>query len=83
MENGSTAKPRTDTMMQWVIYERPRDYPNQFVMRVWKIGAGTFSPTDDVTLADTLDEIRKNVPPGLYCLGRYADDDPCIVEVWL
>jgi hypothetical protein len=82
MENDSTAKPHSE-ISQWVIYDHPRDYPDHFVMRRWGITAGNFFPTDDVALADTLPEIRQAVPPGLYCLERYANDDPCIVEVWI
>jgi hypothetical protein len=40
-------------------------------------------PTDEMALATTLEEIRKQVPPGLFRLRRFADDDPCIVEVWV
>jgi hypothetical protein len=38
---------------------------------------------EEYVTADTLDEIRKHIPPGLYCLPRYADDDANIVFVWL
>lgn len=67
----------------WTVYQRPRDYPAQFVARLWKIGPGTFQSTDEILLAETLAEIRAMLPPGLMCLQRLTDDDPCIVEVWL
>jgi len=82
MENDSTAKPHF-TMSQWVIYDHPRDYPDKFVMRRWGIRTGLVMATDDVKLADTLAEIRQQLPMGLYPLKRFEDDDPCIVEVWL
>jgi hypothetical protein len=68
---------------QWVIYAHPRDYPSKYVMRRWNISAGTMMATEEMALAETLEEIRKHVPPGLFCLRRFEDDDPCIVEVWL
>jgi hypothetical protein len=82
MENDSTTKPHLE-ISQWVIYDHPRDYPDQFVMRRWAVSADLMLATDDMALADTLVEIRKKVPPGLYRLERFADDDPCIVEVWM
>lgn len=82
MENDSTAQPRIE-MSQWVVYERPRDYPNKFVLRRWDIRAGSMIATDDLQTADSLAAIRKAVPAGLYRLKRFEEDDPCIVEVWL
>ncbi len=73
----------SNVLSQWVIYDHPRDYPEKFVMRRWKIGAENVLATDEMATADTLDEIRRAVPPGRYRLPRYRDDDPCIVEVWL
>ena len=70
-------------MSQWVVYDHPRDYPDVFVMRRWKILDGVVLATDEVKTAATLKEIRALVPPGLYRLSRFEDDDPCIVEVWL
>jgi hypothetical protein len=68
---------------QWVIYNHPRDYPDHFVLRRWDIFAGDCVPSPDAVLAGTLEEIREHVPPGLYCLQRFANDDPSIVEVWI
>jgi hypothetical protein len=82
MEDDSTAKPHIE-MSQWVIYQHPRDYPGEFVMRRWIIEANLLIATDEMAVAATLEEIRKKVPPGLYCLDRFEEDDPCIVEVWL
>lgn len=83
MENDSTASPHV-WMSQWVVYRHPRDYPEKFVLRRWDITRGhVLIATDEVALADTLELIREAVPPGLYCLKRFAEDDPRIVEVWL
>jgi hypothetical protein len=82
VENDSTAEPHV-WMSQWVIYKHPRDFPSDFVMRRWVIRGDRISATDEMARAATLEEIRKMVPPDLFCLKRFADDDPCIVEVWL
>ena len=82
MEDDSTVGPHLE-MSQWVIYRHPRGYPGKYVMRRWGILAGKIVATDEMALADTLEEIRASVPPGLYRLERFEDDDPCILEVWL
>lgn len=68
----------------WVIYDHPKDHPNHFVVRKWTImhNAAPLASTDK-TLHDTLEEAREAIPPGLYNLERYADDDPVIKEVWV
>jgi len=82
MEDDATVHSETG-ISQWVVYEHPRDYPEQYVLRRWIIAKGMIIATHDVVLADSLEEIRKAVPAGLYCLPRFAEDDPCIVESWL
>lgn len=36
-----------------------------------------------LAVAATLEEAREAVPPGLYNLGRYGNDDAAIAEVWV
>ena len=82
VENDSTGKAHLE-MSQWVVYCRRREYPDKYVARRWGVRAGQITATYEVKLADTLEEIRRRIPPWLYCLRRFEDDDPCIVEVWL
>lgn len=72
-------------MSVWVVYNRPRDFPDKYVARRWDILRGQVEPVPTVEhlTADSLDEIRRLVPPCLACLPRYDDDDASIVEVWL
>lgn len=63
----------------WVIYKNPLDYPNKFVARKWL----TDIPTQTLHTADTLEEIRKQIPTGLVNINRQPSDDPTIVEVWI
>lgn len=63
----------------FTIYERPRDFPEHFVIRRWF----TDQATQDYELAPSLDEVRELVPQSAdVCLPRCECDDPCIVETW-
>jgi hypothetical protein len=70
-------------MEQWVVYERPLDYPRHFVVRKHEIGRGWTRATHDVHLADSLINARRLVPAGFARIPRCSDDDPHIVEVWV
>lgn len=73
-----------DDLVLFTIYNSPKDYPGKFVVRRWWIGDGPDpQPTGDFVLADSLDEAREFVPPGLVCFMRSETDDPVIVETWL
>lgn len=72
-----------DPLSMWTVYDHPRDYPDVFVARRFEITRGLSGPTNDMFTADTLDELRRLLPPGLFCLLREPDDDPKIVETWI
>lgn len=74
---------QTQTPLSESIKRYPRDYPDKYVERRWGVRKGEIVATDEVALAETLDEIRRLIPPGLYCLALFEDDDACISEVWL
>lgn len=66
----------------WTIYEKPSDYPDLFVARMF-VGD---KPTALVLLGKTLDEVREALSrahPGMCCMPRDPRDDPKIVETWL
>jgi hypothetical protein len=69
----------------WVVYERPKDFPDKYVARKWLIDRGGITPTKLGFVRDSLEELRdylvSNVP-GLHRMDRQPGDDPCIVEVW-
>ena len=66
----------------YVVYDHPRDYPRSFVCRVWygeRICGGT-----PHMIAATIEEIRDALQSlGLVNMGRFAEDDPAIREVWI
>lgn len=67
---------------QWIVYERPLDYPRHYVVRRHEIGHGWHRPTGDVLLADSLQNARRLIPVGLVRIPRSPEDDPTIVETW-
>lgn len=68
----------------WVIYKQPKDFPTSWVLRGQDARAdGSIAPHAASHVASTLEGARRGLPPGLFNLGRYADDDPAIYECWL
>lgn len=69
----------------WVIYERPRDYPNGYLARRWFANQGGLEPSmSEVITGATLDEVRDKLAPyGLHRVNRDPRDEPQIVETWL
>ena len=62
----------------------PKDFPNQFVVRVFEIKPNSPPiPTQEFATANTLEEIRSLIPAECVCIARDATDDPVIVETWL
>jgi hypothetical protein len=71
----------------WVVYERPSDYPDGFIARLWAVTLTGTMPLpfkDAVLTGATLEEIREKLTPyGLCRLERDPRDEPQIVEVWV
>jgi hypothetical protein len=72
---------------QWVIYDHPKDYPDNFVVRHWtihlRIGNARLVPDQDCLLANSLEEARGLIPFGFVRTPPFLGDDPVIVEVWI
>lgn len=64
----------------YVIYHNPSDYPGKYVVRIWR---GLQADREPLTVTTTLSGSRAALPPGLYNLERFEQDDPAIVEVWV
>lgn len=69
-------------LRMFVIYDHPLDHPTKFVVREWMVGIKA-TPNGEANLADTLEEARAFVPPGLVNIGRNPSDEPQIAEVWV
>ena len=67
-----------DALSIWCVYDSPTDYPGKFVARRFTLD----QPTTDVVVANTLQQVRRLIPSGLYRIERQRGDDPKIVETW-
>ena len=70
----------------FVVYNRPLDHPNKFVVRRWWIGRKVGEPLADADwfyLADSLEEVRRHIPAHCVRLERDPRDEPQIVECWI
>lgn len=65
-----------------VIYRKPKDYPDNYVVRIFE--AMTGKPTPWIILRDTLEECREDIKNSGYAVRfpRAKADDPVIVESW-
>lgn len=70
-------------MKVYTIYFNPTDFPGLYVLRAWGVYSGRPVPDEHCETANSLDEIRKFLPEEVVWIGRYADDDPKIVECWI
>jgi DUF438 domain-containing protein len=66
----------------WTVTWNTSDYPRKAVARLtMTIDVVLQSPY--VLIADSLEELREELPAHLIKLERHPGDDPVIVEVWL
>lgn len=76
-------------MIQYVICLNPSDYPDCYVVRRWRISSGGDPVAEPAPYAvgigdDALAMMRADLTRlGLTCIGRDANDDPVILEVWI
>jgi len=68
---------RTRGMAMWIVMEDQAAYPGKLMARLV-----TTDPTPYVLLADTLDEMRASLPPGLHHSDRTPADPDGLVELW-
>jgi hypothetical protein len=69
----------------FAVYERPKDFPCKYVVRLWQINRDIKKtlPTPYCAVKDTLEEARNAMPHNLYRFGRDSSDDPVIIETWI
>jgi len=61
----------------WTIYNKPYDFPNLYVARLYD----NEKPTQQFVTAETLDQVRKLIP--LTPIPRDPEDPPMVVESWI
>ena len=62
----------------WTVYSNPKDFPGKWVARRFLLDW----PEDETLVADSLEELRRQLPQGLHHQPRLKNDDPVIVETW-
>jgi hypothetical protein len=68
----------------WVIYHRPKDYPDGYVLRCqYAMPDGTVKADSIAWQTESLEDARRLVPIGFTKMARHDDDDPHIVETWI
>jgi hypothetical protein len=68
-------------VLLYVVYDHPRDYPDEFVVRRWRMDRPERG--EPFARGASIEDVRAALPSGLYNLGRYANDDPVVAEVWV
>ena len=64
----------------WTIYDRPLDYPDGFIARLFL----NDRPTDKVFKSKDIDNIRLKLKMlGKVKIPRHRDDPPSVVEIWM
>lgn len=73
------------TVPMIVIYDKPLDFPESFIGRIWDIDKGKAMPTNTFIVRDSIEEIREDILNAgfFYKFERAAGDDPSIVETWM
>jgi len=69
---------RVHPLVGWAVMDDPPEYPGKLVARLI-----TASPSEYVLVADSLPELRDQIPPGLARSQRQPADPPNLVELWL
>ena len=72
-------------LRMFVVYEKPKDYPDEYVIREHIVTRDGRQLANAVLYGRgmTLAYVRTLLPNGLRNIGRFHDDDPVIMEVWI
>jgi len=72
-----------EVLVGWTIYSHPADFPRHIAVRQWWVSDMGLVHRPIVTLCETLDEAREQIPAGAICFPRDPDDDPVVTETWM
>lgn len=79
VETFSRSELQQTTLPMVCVYERPDDYPDVFVARLWD----GRRPTNMVAMGQTLAEVRRARPFEMVTIPRISEDNNEIVEMWI
>lgn len=70
---------KPDLPVAYSIYQSPSDFPGKVVARRL-VG---YTPTEDVLVGDSLDEVERRIPAGLTWFPRTPEDVVSLLGTWL
>lgn len=74
----------SDALRMWTVYDHPKDYPNNYVARMFLVMDGETRATDELMVCPELEPIREQLRArGLFHFTRWTSDDPVILETWM
>lgn len=62
-----------------VLYEKPIDYPEHYVARLFNVN----KPTKVIVIKDSLQELRKTIPVHMLKINRSTLDESQIIESYI
>jgi hypothetical protein len=75
---------RRGALAIWTVYNRPDDYPDGYIARMFEAAPGGTTTPTDMALTGELDGIRQVLAKARHIrLDRKPDDAPQVVESWL
>jgi hypothetical protein len=77
---------RLDTLQMWILFDRPDDFPDGFVVRTtyqFERDGFRILYRGNALTAATLDEAIALIPEGAHRREREPEDPPAIVAVWI
>jgi hypothetical protein len=78
-----TAMQHRALLLIWTVTTGTDDFGTCYAARPHRVSEEGTGPLPVYLIADTLDELRDMLPPGLTRLARQSDDNAVIVENWL
>jgi hypothetical protein len=69
----------------YFVYDHPKDFPNDFVVRRWMLVKGELIPDKEIMMktSNYADIKTEMMYMGLTKMARQPDDEPCIKETWI
>ena len=76
-----------DVLINYAVYDHPRDFPDDYVVRRWFVKRGLSEPVPERSIymqSENLLDIRTRMKElGLTRINRQEGDDATILETWL
>jgi hypothetical protein len=65
------------------IYNKPNDYKDMYVARLFDVKEGKVYVTKIVAVNKDLNALRKTIPDNMICIKRSDDDDKAVIESYV